>query len=86
MFEALNQKLPCFGSEERAGENILNGSDGYSKDKSWERLGTRASALLSEGPWSAWQSVLGQDTEPQTALDVHFAYQQPPSVYKCLYG
>ena len=38
--------------------------------------------------WSAYQSVRGQDTEPQTALDVlvgslHGSHQ--PSVYECMY-
>ena len=60
-------------------------------NKLWLR--GRASILLLEGHWfksplSACQSVLGQDTEPKNCswcAGQHIAWQQLPSVYKCMY-
>ena len=39
---------------------------------------------LVQFPWSVCRSVLGQDTEPQTAPGRHVAWQPPPSVHETL--
>ena len=48
----------------------------------------KASVLLSEGCWFDYprcQSVLGQDTEPQTALDVLVGILHGSQRHQCLY-